>query len=411
LHDDTTIIRDLAARYAEAAALDVQHERLQRYRDSNGLRRPRPIVLIDELPWGEMGPAEELALSCAEPRAREVEQWLRRWLYRWNRVQGDLVLVPNYPVHKQITSTGIGLSVRERTILADTGSDIRSHEYEDQLADEQDVEKLHLQELGYDREGTERRAAAVQDLLGASLPVRITGHAWHTAPWDEIAQYRGVGPLLYDLADRPAHMHRIMERLTTAHCHALGQMEALGLLEPGPVYLHCTPAATDELPAAGHVPGRARLRDAWGRHAAQIFSAVSPAMHDAFDVSYALRMTAGFGLLYYGCCEPLDGKIEILRKLENLRKISITPWADVDRAADAIGSDYVLSFKPNPASVAVDVFDPAPVRAEISRALAACRRNRTTVEIILKDISTVHNRPENLFAWEKTVMEVVAEEA
>jgi len=99
----------------------------------------------------------------------------------------------------------------------------------------------------------------------------------------------------------------------------------------------------------------------------------------------------------------------MLRRLKNLRKVSITPWANVDKAADSIGSDYVLSYKPNPAFVAVDTFDPEPVRKEISRVLAACKRHGTTCELILKDISSVHNHPENLVLWEKTAMTCVKE--
>lgn len=40
-----------------------------------------------------------------------------------------------------------------------------------------------------------------------------------------------------------------------------------------------------------------------------------------------------FGLTYYGCCEPLHNKIEILQQVKNLRKISISPRADIKIAA------------------------------------------------------------------------------
>jgi hypothetical protein len=242
------------------------------------------------------------------------------------------------------------------------------------------------------------------------LPVRPTGLSFGSAPWDRIAELRGVNNLLYDLSDRPEFMRRIMEKLTEISLHTLRQMEELNLLEPYPLYLHCTPACTWELPPADMDGGRVQAKDVWGRYAAQIFSTVSPAMHDELDVAYAKRITDGCGLLYYGCCEPLDGKIDILRKLTNLRKISITPWANVDRAADSIGRDYVLSYKPNPASVAVDSFDPEPVRREISRVLGACKRNGTTCEFILKDISSVHNHPQNLILWEEAVMDQVSRE-
>ena len=82
-------------------------------------------------------------------------------------------------------------------------------------------------------------------------------------------------------------------------------------------------------------------------------------MHEEFDIEYAREYFDGFGLVYYGCCEPLDRKIDIVRKLPNLRKISITPWADVKRAAEQMGSDFVMARKPNPAMVAVPELDEA----------------------------------------------------
>ena len=87
---------------------------------------------------------------------------------------------------------------------------------------------------------------------------------------------------------------------------------------------------------------------------------------------------ARWGLTYYGCCEPMDMKVDILRKrFKNLRKISITPWADPVRAAENIGSDFVLAAKPNPAFVSHPTFNPGVVEEEIARyhqlaALGAC---------------------------------------
>jgi hypothetical protein len=114
------------------------------------------------------------------------------------------------------------------------------------------------------------------------------------------------------------------------------------------------------------------------------------------------------GLLYYGCCEPMDLKIDILRKrFKNLRKISITPWADPQRAARNMGGDYVMAAKPNPAFVAMPEFNPHPVEQEITSYCEACREQGTPVEFVLKDISTIANNPANLTQWAATVQAVI----
>jgi hypothetical protein len=113
------------------------------------------------------------------------------------------------------------------------------------------------------------------------------------------------------------------------------------------------------------------------------------------------------GLVYYGCCEPLDRKTDIVFKIPNLRKIGCTPWANVNVMAEAVGKKYVLSVKPNPASVGVDRLDHAELRREMKTILDACRRNGCSVDITLKDISTCNGRPENIFEWERIVMDMV----
>ncbi|RJW35219.1 hypothetical protein DXC97_23340 [Lachnospiraceae bacterium TF09-5] len=132
-------------------------------------------------------------------------------------------------------------------------------------------------------------------------------------------------------------------------------------------------------------------------------------MHEEFDIQYMKEAMEPFGYVYYGCCEPLDQKIDILEQIPNLRKISITPWADVDAAAERIGTRYVLSSKPNPSQLSLGKTDKEEVRRELSRILSACRRNRCSFELVLKDISTVNGNPQCLFDWEKTAMEMVCE--
>ena len=34
-------------------------------------------------------------------------------------------------------------------------------------------------------------------------------------------------------------------------------------------------------------------------------------------------------MTYNGCCEPLPNKIPVLKNVPNLRKVSVSPWADV----------------------------------------------------------------------------------
>ena len=57
-------------------------------------------------------------------------------------------------------------------------------------------------------------------------------------------------------------------------------------------------------------------------------------------------------MVYYGCCDPLDGKMNEVRMIPNVRKISMSPWVNEERGATEIGCDFVYSRKPNPAFLA-----------------------------------------------------------
>lgn len=145
----------------------------------------------------------------------------------------------------------------------------------------------------------------------------------------------------------------------------------------------------------------------WGRGAAQIFASVSKHMHKEFDIEYMKKTVGQCKLVYYGCCEPLDKKMDIVEKIPNLRKVSITPWANVNVSAEAINTKYVLSSKPNPPLVAVSMLDHDALKKEIKIILDVCKRNNCNCDIVLKDISSCCNRPQNIFEWEQLVMDMV----
>jgi hypothetical protein len=131
-------------------------------------------------------------------------------------------------------------------------------------------------------------------------------------------------------------------------------------------------------------------------------------MHWEFALRHDLRWLERWGLTYYGCCEPLARKIPLLRRIKNLRKISVSPWNDFDMAIREIKDDYVFSFKPSPAVFVQGTWDPANARAYLKGILGKAR-GACHVEIIMKDISTLQYQPHRLWDWARIAMEVVRE--
>jgi hypothetical protein len=86
----------------------------------------------------------------------------------------------------------------------------------------------------------------------------------------------------------------------------------------GELDLHCTPPFVSDLPAKDYQGGPVRARDTWIRGTAQMFSAVSPAMHQEFEISYMKSLFERCGLVYYGCCEPLHDRINLLKDISTV---------------------------------------------------------------------------------------------
>ncbi len=404
---DKKIIYQLAAEVAEIAALPIQENKRELWRKLNALKPERPMVMIDQVCWNEMNINDELTLRCEDADCRAYEQQLRRTLYQWHHFPVDMVVEPFIRVPKAIHNTGFGVTVQEDTTATDSANEVVSHRYENQFQTEADLEKIKMPAIRHDAAESERRMAVAQELFDGLLEVVLWGADPYLSVWDVISQWMGVENALYALIDRPDYVHQMLARMTTGYLTMLDQLEEQGLLSGPQNLIHCTGAYTDELPAADYNPKKPRTQDMWMFGLAQMLSTVSPKMFAEFEVEYARQICERFGLVYYGCCDPLDDRMDKVRQIPNVRKVSMSPWVDQARGAAEIGSDYVFSRKPNPVLVAMDQFDAQLVRDDLTQTHAICAAQGTPLEIILKDISTVRYEPQRLSKWAAIAMDVV----
>ncbi len=403
---ETAIVRELAKKVMEIALSDRHVRMRRRFRDSNDLKIVRPPLLLEEVPWHEMNVDGELDCLCADEDLRRMEYALRVLLFREKHFRCDNFIEPVWVVQRAFTNTGIGFEIEEKRLAVDSANNIVSHEYTDVLADERSLERYHDPVITAHPDIDARNIGLAEEVLDGIMSVELRGSYFYYPPWDRIAMLRGVQPILIDMYDRPEYLHEIMRLFTRGMACEMDQWEALGLCDPRGIGVHCTPG----LVTLDHEPDPAHYgcRDVWFRTMAQMFSAVSPEMLDEFDLRYSIPLAARCAYTYYGCCEPLDDRIDKLRQFPNLRKIGVSSWADVERSAEAIGGDYVLSRKPNPAYVVIDT-DPETVRREIIETARLCLKYGCPCDITLKDISTVGYKLKNLIVWTETASAVLDE--
>ena len=411
---DKDILKGLGERIAEISSDPVNAVNARNWTLLNDKKSVKPMVWINEVPWHEMNVNDELTLQCEHKWARNMEDELKKTIYQWNHFRGDMVVNPYITCPLAIHSTDFGIVEDVEIARTDADNDIYSRQFKIQIREPEDIEKIQMPKITHYEKATEYSYQAMQDVFGSILPVKKQGqtHIWYT-PWDFLIRWWGVEEAIMDLILRPDMVHDIYERMVQAWMKELDQFEEQNLLS-----LDCNNTRvgsggygyTSELLGKEFDQNHVLPKNMWGCSNAQIFTTVSPEMHWEFAVEHDLKWLKRFGLTYYGCCEPLDRKMDMLRKISNLRKISVSPWNDSEKIIEAIGSDYVMSRKPNPAIVARDQFHCELAEKEI-REFMDLTDDTMHVELIFKDISTVRRDPRRLWEWEKMAMGVAEDYA
>ena len=383
---DREILRGLAQEYAAAAADPINEERREVQRKVSRFEKGKPWITIFQEPWNELNTEGELDLHCSDGFCRGIEQGMRRTLYKWRHYPGDMTLSPVSVQPFCIRDTGFGITEQADIVKTDEANSVVSRHFHVQIRDESDLDKIKVPQVSHDPAQTEELYQRRCEIFDGILEVRKAGQGgfWFP-PWDQIVRWTGVQEVLMDLAMRPDYVHALVGHLVDCWLKRLDQYEEQDLLA----------APASELEASG---------------AAQIFSEVSPAMHGEFALQYEARWFRRFGRTYYGCCEPLHDKVDVCAEyLPNLYKISMSPWVDFPKAAERVGDRFIFAWKPNPAFVAFEDWDPDLVRRDIREKLAIASANGCIVEIHLKDISTVRYEPRRLTEWNAIAQECAAE--
>ncbi|VGO16203.1 hypothetical protein PDESU_04794 [Pontiella desulfatans] len=406
---DRDILRGLAEQKAKIGQEATQQENARLWTALNDLKPERPMVWINEICWNEMEVHDELALQCEGRWAREQEVGLRKELYQWNHLRADMVVNPWIECPKAVHSTDFGIVEDTDITQTDSSNEVVSRHFNVQIEQLADIEKIQMPKVVHHEGQTAMREQVFNDVFGDIMPVKVTGqsHIWFT-PWDFLIRWTGIENAMIGLYDDPDLYHAIVERLVEAWMVELDQFEALNVLELDNTNERVGSGGygyTSELPLPDQAPSRITAKDMWGCSNAQIFSEVSPDMHWEFAIEHDMRWMKRWGLNYYGCCEPLHNKTEILKKIPNLRKVSTSCWCDVEKVIEGLGQEMVYSIKPSPAILAEDNWHPERARAEIRRVLDIGQG--APMEFIMKDISTVRYRPERLSDWAAIAMDEV----
>ncbi len=398
---DTNTIRALAEKYMNYATLPIQDEKRRLWRALNGLHMEKPMVCIDQMPWNELDVDGSLVCTVEHPYWRGIEWWMRSEIYKWEHLPVDMVLNPYILLPRPIHNTGFGIHANVDISVTDSSSGVVGQYYHNQIEDFEDIEKIQTPKVWLDEEAEKEIKQMADVVLAGVAPYKMQGHTMHLGIWDQISMWLGVETCYIELMDRPEFIHAIMERATNALISQVEQYNAFGGLDTYTNMCHCSYTFSDDMPNKDNPTSK----DVWAFGLAQLFSSVSPEITDEFEATYMKRIFPMFGAIYYGCCDRLDDRLDVVDTMPNIRKISCSPWSDRENFAAKLPKKYIMSNKPTPALLAETSLNEDLVRADIRRTINAAKANNVNLELILKDISTVKYDPKRLWRWAEIAME------
>jgi len=393
--EEQEVLKRLAGQVAKIAASREMAEKRLLWKKHNMLEKTRPVVFCDpENGWNEI--ITETQMECRGKIARRWEMDLRKEIFWGEGMGDDKPVEPFFDVPYTVSPDDWGVRVEYHKTNSQ-GSYVWDAPVQDY---DHDLKKLHDPAFDIDWETTNACNELAKNIFDGILTTRLKGTWWWSLglTWPA-ATLRGLQNIFFDFIDHPDGIKELLSIISNGFLHKLDYLEKNDLLSMNNDGTYVGSGGygfTDELPQKDFT-GQVRCIDMWGFTESQETVNVSPEMYEEFIFTYEKPIMERFGLTCYGCCEPVNSRWHIVKRHHGLRRVSCSPWVDVEKMAEYLQDKYVYSLKPNPAAISEPVADWEAIRKDIREKLAITKDCR--VEIIMKDNHTIGKRPENVVEW------------
>lgn len=409
--EERLLLRELAKKQLEYSKLPIMKEREERWYKHNELHGDIPMIHF------ETGTFEKdilPPLQCTSDAGKKIELQIQRNILNHEKIDDDRVVPGWFNIEWDIQFILFNTPVERKYTSDSEGRDI-GHQFLYPISDiSKDLYSLKNSSIRVDKEGTLQWKAFVEEIIGDILPVRMGMSSPCVCLTQDVVHLMGMETMIFSLVDYPDEMKDFMKRLTEEHINFLTWMEQEGLLflNNGNDWLNqASFGFTRELPNNDFdAEKKVGLKDIWGFMDSQETVSISPDMFGEFFFPYYKQVAAHFGLLSYGCCEPVHPIWEkYLSKLPNLRKVSISPWCDEDYMGEALkGTNVIYHRKPSPNFIGVGKQLDEEAFAEHILKSVKCARG-CKLEISFRDIYTLGGNPEKPKRAVQIVREIIAD--
>jgi len=407
---DREILRGLAAHQLELANAPSMQAKIKDWQALNNFRMRRPMVYL------EMGTFQNEVIPkrmrCEGEDARGIE-----WSIYENTLQSELFdddyVVPDYfPMGWHVGFNLFGMDSKREHAHAADGAATLGHQFVHSIDDlEEDWDKLGHSTWSVNREETLKWKAFVEEIIGDILPVKMVGRGLYSVPTQKIVHIMGMESMFVNMMDYPELFGQMMQRAADETVAYFRFLEAEKLLLPTSHQEHVgqgTYCFTEDLPS--EVPaGGLKTKDVWGFMDSQETVGLNPDLYGELVWPYYKQIASEYGHFSYGCCEPVNTIWKYLSEMDNLRKVSISPWCDQTFMGEALrGRRTVFHRKPSPNYLGVDVnLDEDAFRKHIMETVTAAKG--CTLEITQRDVYTIHNNEAKARRYVEIIRECTAQ--
>ncbi len=390
--NEQAIISELAAQYNEAVNSAENARRVALIRAHNE-KRTREMPMIGELGMWNYWVRQMILpqILTTTPEARDAESYFRFWLYMFYEAGDDRPLKPYYSIDVELTGMPIfGVGSEQTNSEADGGA----YHIDPVILNDDDFDKIKKPALSIDEYATRIKREKVMELVNGNVAVDLCRGPFLRGFTADLSQQLGylmgienfmLFPHMYS-----EQMHRLLSRMRDGVLETLKKNEKDGNVSRSATFNQSEPYF-DDIPDPRANENGVGLNTLAAFFAAQEYTGVSPRQFEEFLFRYQKPIMELFAHITYGCCENLTDKIDILRTLENLHTIAVTPSADVERCAKQIGEDYIVSWRPNPTDTVSAEFNEEKIRNLLKRYMESL--NGCYAHLMLKDVETVGGDP------------------
>lgn len=411
---DKEILRNLARKQYEYSQLPIMKKRVEEWKQHSAFIGKRPMIHL------ELGTfAEEIIpqrLQCEGELARNIEWQLYSNFVNYEIFDDDKIVPDHFGVSYSTYFHLFGHEITAEHATNTEGNDL-GHKFNYVISDlHDDAQQLGKTKFGYSntKEQTKEYIEFLQDLFGDILPVKLEMGGLYAVPTQQVVHMMGMEQMFFSMYDYPDEFKAMMDRIADDYCAYFDWMEKESLLLPTVQEEFLGNGAfcfTNELPTKDELLKRPfTTKDVWGFLDSQETIGLNPDMFEEFVFPCYEKIANRYGLLSYGCCEPVNPIWDnCLSKLDNLRKVSISPWCDEEFMGEKLRGRKTIYFrKPFPNYLGVGtVLDEDAFRAHIAKTMKAAEGCK--LEIAQRDVYTINHDEKKAHRYVEIIRECIEE--